>query len=52
MLSGGMKRQNLSVGLELDAFDFAQLRVGMMKNIADGISGEVKKAIYTAGVGP
>ena len=43
VLSGGMKRQNLSVGFELDAFDFAQLR--------DGISSEAKKTIYTAGAG-
>ena len=51
VLSGGMKRQNLSLGLELDAFYFAQLRVGMMKNIADSISSEAKKVIYTTGAG-
>ena len=50
-LPGGMKRQNLSVGLELNAFDFAQLRVGVMKNIADDLSSADKKPIYTAGVG-
>ena len=51
MLSDGLKRQNLSLGLELYAFDFAQLRFGMIKNIANGIPDEAKKAIYTAGVG-
>lgn len=47
----GTKRQMLSLGAELNAFDFAQLRVGMIKNIASGISTEAKKALYSAGVG-
>ncbi|MCK4704756.1 MAG: conjugal transfer protein TraF [Gammaproteobacteria bacterium] len=55
MLSGftanGLKRKNLSVGLELNAFDFVQLRVGMIKNMASGIPDDAKKAITTAGIG-
>lgn len=55
VLSGGafsgLKRQNLSVGLELDIFDLAQLRLGMIKNIAGDVSGDDKKAITTAGIG-
>ncbi len=47
----GLKRQNLSLGVEFNAFDYAQLRLGMIKNIADGISSADKEAIYTAGVG-
>lgn len=49
--STGAKTQMLSLGAEFNAFDFAQLRVGMIKNIASGISSENKKALYTAGVG-
>ena len=51
VISGGIKRQNLSLGLELDVFDFVQLRLGMIKNIAGGISSADKEAIKTAGVG-
>lgn len=47
----GLKRQNLSLGMELNAFDYAQLRLGMIKNMADGISSDDKAAIYTVGVG-
>lgn len=47
----GLKRQNLSLGVEFNAFDYAQLRLGMMKNIASGISSADKEAIYTAGLG-
>lgn len=47
----GLKRQNLSVGLEINAFDYVQLRAGMMKNIADGISDKAKRALTTFGVG-
>ena len=47
----GLKSKNMSVGMEVDIFDIAQLRVGMTKNIADGISTEAKKPLYTAGLG-
>jgi len=47
----GAKRQNLSVGVELNAFDFVQLRLGMIKNIASGISDGDKQTITTAGIG-
>ncbi|MDT8451295.1 MAG: conjugal transfer protein TraF [Gammaproteobacteria bacterium] len=47
----GLKRQNLSLGMEFNAFDYAQLRLGMIKNMADGISSADKEALYTAGVG-
>ena len=47
----GAKRQNLSVGVEFNAFDFAQLRLGMIKNIASGISDGEKQTITTAGIG-
>ncbi len=33
-----MKSRMLSVGAEFNAFDFAQLRVGMQRNIASNIS--------------
>ena len=49
--AGGLKRKNLSVGLELNAFDFVQLRLGMIKNMASGIPDDAKKAITTAGIG-
>ncbi|MDH5386926.1 MAG: conjugal transfer protein TraF [Gammaproteobacteria bacterium] len=55
VLSGGafsgLKRQNLSMGLEVDFFDFLQLRLGMIKNIAGELSGDDKKVITTAGIG-
>ena len=41
----------LSVGAEFNAFDFAQLRVGMQKNIASNIPDSDKDALLTAGVG-
>jgi hypothetical protein len=41
----------LSVGAEFNAFDFAQLRVGMQKNLASGISEGAKKQLLTAGIG-
>ena len=55
VLSGGtfkgLNRQNLSVGAEFNAFDFVQLRLGMIKNLAGGISSADKSAITTAGIG-
>ena len=47
----GLKRRNLSVGLEVDVFDYLQLRAGMMKNLADGIPDQAKESITTVGVG-
>lgn len=47
----GLNRQNLSLGMEFNAFDYAQLRLGMIKNMADGISSADKEALYTAGIG-
>jgi hypothetical protein len=49
--SGGDKTRMLLLGAEFNAFDFAQLRVGMQKNIASGISSQAKKELLTAGVG-
>ena len=48
---GDLKTQYLSVGAELNAFDFAQLRVGASKNTASGINGSAGDVLYTAGVG-
>ena len=45
---GAQKTQLLSIGAELDAFDIAQLRVGMQQNMADGANDD---ALITAGVG-
>lgn len=45
---GAQKTQLLSLGAEIDAFDIAQLRVGMQKNMASGANGD---ALLTAGVG-
>lgn len=46
-----LKTQRLSFGAELNAFDFAQLRVGVMKNIASGLPGDAGSALYTLGAG-
>jgi hypothetical protein len=46
-----LKSQNISLGGEFNLLDFMQLRVGVQKNIADGISDEAKENLYTAGVG-
>lgn len=45
------KSRMLSVGAEFNAFDFAQLRLGVQKNIASGISDGAKKQLLTAGIG-
>ncbi|MES0327844.1 MAG: conjugal transfer protein TraF [Gammaproteobacteria bacterium] len=50
-LSGGLIKKNMSLGMEIDVFDIAQLRVGMVKNVANGISVEAQQPLYTAGVG-
>jgi hypothetical protein len=47
----GLKTQVLSLGAEFNAFDFAQLRVGVIKNIASDIPDEAGNPFYTAGVG-
>jgi len=47
----GLKTQYLSLGAEFNTFDFMQLRVGALQNLASGISGGAKDTIYTAGVG-
>lgn len=47
----GLKTQYISVGAEFNAFDYAQLRVGIQKNIASGISAGAKENLLTAGVG-
>lgn len=41
----------LSVGAEFNAFDFAQLRVGMQRNLATGLPDGVNQNLLTAGVG-
>ncbi len=46
-----LKTQYLAVGAEFNAFDFAQLRVGAAKNIANGISNNAENIAYTAGIG-
>jgi len=46
-----LKTQNVSVGGEFNLLDFMQLRVGVQKNIADGISDAAKENFYTAGIG-
>jgi hypothetical protein len=45
------KTRMLSLGAEFNAFNFAQLRVGMQKNIASGITEGAKKQLLTAGIG-
>ena len=47
----GLKTRYISAGAEFNAFDFAQLRLGIQKNIASGISEGAKDNLYTAGVG-
>lgn len=47
----GLTTQYLAVGAEFNAFDFAQLRIGAAKNVANGISEGAKNTVYTAGVG-
>lgn len=46
-----LKSQNVSLGAELNAWDFMQLRLGLQKNLSSGISSEAKANMYTAGVG-
>ena len=46
-----LKTQYLAVGAEFNAFDFAQLRVGARKNLADGIAASAKDTAITAGIG-
>ena len=48
---GDLKTQFIAVGAEFNAFDFAQLRIGAAKNLADGISDGAKQTALTAGVG-
>ena len=50
-LAGGLLKKNMSVGVEIDIFDIVQARVGMVKNVADGISVEAQQPLYTAGIG-
>lgn len=50
-LSGGLLKKNMSLGMEVDVFDIVQLRVGMVKNLANGISVEAQQPLYTAGIG-
>ena len=47
----GLKTRYVSAGAEFNAFDFAQLRVGIQKNIATGINEGAKENLLTAGVG-
>ena len=47
----GLKTQFVAVGAEFNAFDFMQLRIGALKNLAGGISGGAKDTVYTAGLG-
>jgi hypothetical protein len=47
----GLKTRYVSAGAEFNAFDFAQLRLGIQKNIASGISDGAKENLLTAGVG-
>jgi len=50
-LYGCLSKQYLAVGAEFNAFDFAQLRIGARKNLADDISDAAKDTALTAGVG-
>ena len=43
--------QMASVGIEIDAWDVVQLRVGMQKNLADNPLVASEDALLTAGVG-
>ncbi len=47
----GLKTRFVSAGAEFNVFDFAQLRLGIQKNIASGISEGAKENLLTAGVG-
>ncbi|MBL4712030.1 MAG: conjugal transfer protein TraF [Gammaproteobacteria bacterium] len=47
----GLKTQYLAIGAEFNAFDYAQLRIGALTNLASGISGGAKDIVYTAGIG-
>jgi hypothetical protein len=51
IVSAGTKTQMLSLGAELNAFDFAQLRVGVMKNIASDLPDKAGKPLYAVGAG-
>jgi F plasmid transfer operon, TraF, protein len=46
-----LKTRYASIGAEFNAFDFAQLRFGVQKNIASDISESAKDNLLTAGVG-
>ena len=46
-----LKTQYLAIGAEFNAFDFAQLRIGARKNVANGIPDGAKDTALTAGVG-
>ena len=43
--------QMASVGLEINAWDFAQVRLGMQSNMADNVSSSSEDALFTAGLG-
>ena len=47
----GLKTQFLNVGAEFNAFDYAQLRLGAAKNMADGVTGNATDTAFTAGIG-
>jgi len=47
----GLKTQFIGAGVEFNAFDFAQLRIGASKNLASNISSGAKDINYTAGIG-
>jgi len=47
----GLKTQYVAVGAEFNAFDFAQLRVGARKNLADGVTAGAEDTAITAGIG-
>ena len=40
-----------SVGLEINAWDFAQVRLGMQSNMANNVSSSSEDALFTAGLG-
>lgn len=46
-----LKTQYLAAGVELNVFDYMQLRLGAAKNIASGISDSAKDTAITAGLG-
>jgi hypothetical protein len=47
----GLKTQNLAVGAEFNAFDYAKFRVGAAKNLASNVSDGARDVEFTAGVG-